>query len=252
VFTLGALPRDEAKCRVLEEVADAAHEVLAGRTLKVREVTKALALEQPFLLRVAAATGRLLIRWNASMIWLIPNERPDIDPEDARLELARRFLRWFGPVSRAQFTKWVGLDPPDPKMTWDALGKELQPLEVGGESRCILEADAEAFVGAEPVEGVRLLPHSDPFIKIDEELTVPDPELRREIFVRFNMKPAFWPVSGGLLVDGEIAGSWARQQRRVTVHPWRKLGRDVREAVEEEALGFPIASKSKAEVRWSG
>lgn len=252
VFTLGSLPRDPAKCRALEDVADAAIDVLAGRTLKVREVSDALGLDEPFMmLRAAGSTGRLLIRWNASMIWLVPNERPAIDPEDARLELARRFLRWFAPATRAQYTKWVAASPADAKATWEALGNELQAVELDAETRYVLKDDADALAGAEPVEGVRLVPHSDPLIKIDDELVVPNPNLRLEIFPRHKPNTDFWPVSGGLLVNGEISGSWARQQRRVTIHPWRKLGRALREKVEEEALGLPIASKSKAEVLWS-
>ena len=251
VFTLGSLPRDPDKCRALEEIADAAHKVLDGRTLEVRQVWDALALEEPFLLRAAAATGRLLIRWNASKIWLIANDRPSVDPEDARVELARRFLRWFAPATRAQYAKWVATSPADAKATWDALGKQLQSVELDGETRYVLKDDADALTGAEPVQGIRLIPHGDPLIKIDDDLVVRDATHRFEIFPRHKSQSEFWPVSGGLLVNGEFAGSWARQQRRVTVHPWKKLGRPQREAIEQEALGFPIAAKSKAEVRWA-
>jgi hypothetical protein len=252
IFTIGSLPRDPDKCRALEDVADAAINFLAGRTLKVREVSNALRLDEPFMmLRAAGSTGRLLIRWNASMIWLVPNERPDIDPEEARLELARRFLRWFAPATRDQYAKWVAAEPADAKRTWEALSSELESVELGNETRYVLRSDADALAGAAVVEGVRLLPHADPLIKIDGELAVPDPTLRLEIFPSFKSKPTFWPVSGGLLLNGEFAGSWARQQRRVTVHPWQKLPRRVRESVEREALAFPIASKSKAAVVWT-
>lgn len=250
VFTLGSLPRDGDKRRALEETADAAHDVLRGQTLEVREVSHALRLEQPFFLRAAAVTGRLLIRWNASKIWLIPNERPDIDPEDARLELARRFLRWFAPVTRDQYMKWTGVERSDARATWDALGSELQTVELDGESRYLLSEDADALANSEPIESVRLIPHADPVIKIDAGLVVPDERLRSEIFPDLKNKPEFWPVSGALIVNGVVAGSWARQQRRVTVHPWRKLGRGARETVEHEALGFPIAAKPRAGVRW--
>jgi hypothetical protein len=250
VFTIGSLPRDPPRCRALEEVADAACGVLAGRMLQVREVSEVLALDEPFLIRAAGSTGRLLIRWNASTIWLVPNERPDIDPEDARLELARRFLRWFAPATRDQYAKWVAAAPADAKQTWQALSGEIVPVQLGDETRYVLRTDADKLARAEAVDGVRLLPHADPLIKIDGELVVLDTTLRREIYPSFKAKPDFWPVSGGLLVNGEFRGSWARQQRRVTVHPWRKLSRAVREQIEAEALSFPIASKSKAELRW--
>ncbi len=252
VFTVGSLPRDAARCNALEEVADAALDVLQGQTMKVRQVADALGLEEPFsMIRAAGATGRLLIRWNASMIWIVPNERPVIDPEDARRELARRFLRWFAPATRDQYTKWVAATPADAKTTWRTLENELSEVDVGGETRYVLREDVEALAGTEPIEGVRLVPHGDPLIKTDAHLTVPDTKERLEIYPDLKTKPDFWPVSGGVLVDGRFVGSWARQQRRVTVNPWRKLSRRVREAIEHEALAFPTAAKSKAEVLWS-
>jgi hypothetical protein len=51
-------------------------------------------------------------------------------------------------------------------------------------------------------------------------------------------------------VDGELLGGWERRQRRVTIRPWRNLPKKHRGAAEEEALRFPIASGSKAEVHW--
>lgn len=97
---------------------------------------------------------------------------------------------------------------------------------------------------------MRLVPHNDPYIKIDGELVVPDRERRLEVFPLPGVRTEFWPVAGALLVDGEIVGSWARQQRRVTVNPWKRLAATVREAVAEEALDFPIP-RGRAEVRWT-
>jgi hypothetical protein len=234
----------------LERVADEALALLGGRTLEVREVENVLAQQEPFIVKAAGRTGRLLIRWNASRIWLIPNERPDIDAEDARRELARRFLRWFAPVTCERFSWWVGIDPREARTTWEGLANELCDVELEGESRAILEADVEALTEAEPVEGVRLIPHGDPLIKLDGPLVVRNPERRLEVFPSSKVKTSFWPVAGALLVDGEIVGSWARQQRRVTINPWKRLPARTREALEAEALGFPIAAKAPAQVRW--
>lgn len=201
-------------------------------------------------MKVAAIAGTLHIRWDASSIWVIPVERPDTDPEDARLELARRFLRWLGPATDDRFAWWAGIDEQDAKRTWDALAPELVPVELDGATRFVVTSDEESLVGAEPARGVRLVPHGDPYIKIDGELVVPDRERRLEVFPLPGVRTEFWPVAGALLVDGEIVGSWARQQRRVTVNPWKRLAATVREAVAEEALDFPIP-RGRAEVRWT-
>ncbi len=59
-------------------------------------------------LRYAAPTGRVLIRWDAARqptVWMVP--APDIDPLDARLELARRYLHVFGPATAGSFATWA-------------------------------------------------------------------------------------------------------------------------------------------------
>ncbi len=43
-----------------------------------------------------------------------------------------------------------------------------------------------------------------------------------------------------LLVDGEIAGTWRRDQSRVTVSVWRALTRAQIAAVEAEASALPL------------
>jgi hypothetical protein len=57
-------------------------------------------------------------------------------------------------------------------------------------------------------------------------------------------------IPGAILVDGEVVGGWQRQQRKVTLHPFGRLPAGVREAIEEEALTFPIQATSTASVSW--
>jgi hypothetical protein len=56
----------------------------------------------PNSLRYAAPTGTVLLRWDGSrqpVVWMVPP--PDMDPWQARLELARRYLHVFGPTMPA-------------------------------------------------------------------------------------------------------------------------------------------------------
>jgi len=245
VFTIGASSRDPDRVAALETVADDVHRVLQGRTLRAREVYDALPhYERGMAVRGATITGRIHIRWDASKIWLTPVDRPDVDVEDARLELARRFVRWFGPVTERRFAWWVGLEGSDVRETWERLRPELAAVEVFGEERLVLTESVDALRDAVTPSGVRFVPHGDPVIKIDPELV--DEAHRDEVFPRPKFKSSFWPVAGALLIDGEFAGSWARQQRKVTVNPWRRLSPREREAVEKEALAFPIAGGSSS------
>ncbi len=133
-------------------------------TVTVREVTERRGLAHPTNLRDVSLTGRVHIRWNASNIWLIPVDRPEIDADDARRELARRHLRCFGPTTAARLARWTGVEARDAALTWSSIEAELEPVDIDGvegERRFMLEADVDALLAAEPIAGVRLLPYDD-------------------------------------------------------------------------------------------
>jgi hypothetical protein len=254
VFTLGARPRDAEQAARLDRLADEIHDAARGETLTVRELASRLPHGDRILVKTTGPTGRIHIRWDASNIWLIPVERPDLDPEDARLELGRRFIRSFGPTTKALLTRWTGVSTDDAAATWKALEPALVEVTLvgdearSGETRFALATAVDALTRAEPVEGVRLIPFDDTFAKLDKELLVADRANREMVFPPVGMSRGYIP--GPVLVDGEIVGVWGRQQRKVTIHAWRRLGASVRAAIEEEALSFPIAGTSALSVRW--
>jgi hypothetical protein len=88
----------------------------------------------------------------------------------------------------------------------------------------------------------------DPLTKLDKELLVRDEELRRRVLPPYGAGPGYVP--GAVVVDGEIVGGWQRQQRKVTIHPFTRLSASVREAIEREALAFPIAGTARPSVGW--
>jgi len=55
---------------------------------------------------------------------------------------------------------------------------------------------------------------------------------------------------GGLLVDGELVGTWRRAQGTVTVQTWRRLSRAARDADEAEAASLPLPGIRGVTVRW--
>lgn len=252
IFTLGSAPRDPERVRQLDRLADGVHRVTQGRIVTVREVTGLLGLAHQTHIRDVTLTGRVHIRWNASQIWIIPVDRPEIDAEDARRELARRHPHWFGPTTVARLARWTGVEARDAALTWASIEPELEPVDIDGAEgrrRYMLEADINALASAEPIAGVRLLPYDDAYTKPDGEVLVPDPSLRARVLPLVGQS-TLGHTPGAILVDGEIVGSWQRQQRKVTVHPWSKLPPAVRDAIEAEALAFPIAGSSKPSVAW--
>jgi hypothetical protein len=98
------------------------------------------------------------------------------------------------------------------------------------------------------VAPARLLPSGDAYFLLqgtDRELVVPDAGRRRELWT-----PRVWP--GGLLVGGEIAGTWRRADTVLTVQSWRRLSRAERDAVtaEAESLPLPGIEGRRIVVRW--
>jgi len=245
VFTLGSMPRDREGRAEIETMTDRVLDVLDGREMRVRDVADKLELEHPTAIRLCGRSGRVLIRWNASRIWCYGCERPAMDEEDARLELVRRFLRWFGPQTQERFAWWAGVGPTDAAQTWRSIAHGLVAVELDGTKRFVLKKDADSLASAKPIEGVRLIHNDDPYLKADRELVLEDAAMRERIFPAPGASPGYIP--GAVLLDGEIAGVWQRQQRKVTIHPWRDLPVD---AVEAEASSFPVAGRSEAEVRW--
>jgi hypothetical protein len=55
------------------------------------------------------------------------------------------------------------------------------------------------------------------------------------------------------LLEGEIVGTWRRDQHRVTIQIWQRLRRGAREAVQAEAESLPLPGiKEPIVVRWTG
>ena len=249
IFTLGSYPRDPERAADLERVADEVHELTGGRMTPSRDLPRDLG-GRPLRVRNTAITGRVHIRWDAANIWVIPVDRPSIDVEDARRELARRFLHWYGPATAKRLASWTGVEPRDALETWHSIEAEVVPVEIEGikERRFMLAGDIDDLRSAKPIDGVRLLPMDDPFTKLDHELLIADPASRARALPKVGRSPGYIP--GAVLVDGEIVGAWQRQQRNVTVHPFSERPNRVREAIEAEALAFPIAGTAAPSVRW--
>jgi hypothetical protein len=108
VFTLGRLPDDARRRARAEDMAARLHAFLAGRRLKDNEAQKGLGVGNA--VKYATTTGTVLIRWEgarAPEIWSVPP--PEVEPSEARRELARRYLHVSGPATPQAFGDWAGI-----------------------------------------------------------------------------------------------------------------------------------------------
>lgn len=252
VFTLGRLPDEAEGRRFAQAMADRLEAFLDGRRMSYGEAGRGLGVH-PNALRYGAPTGRILIRWEGArqpIVWTVP--APDVDPLEARLELARRHLHVFGPTTAESFAEWAGIAPVRGRAAFAALGDALMPVRTPIGDAWIL-AREEAGFRASPkaaapatAAGARLLPSGDTWFLLqgaDRELLVPAAERRPQLWT-----PRVWP--GAVLVGGEVVGIWRRAGGKVSVRPWRRLSPTEREAVELEAAGLPLPGIGRISVRW--
>ncbi len=251
VFSLGRLPDDAPGRRRAEDLARRLQAFVAGGTMTYGEAGRGLGVS-PNSLRYAAATGTVLIRWDGARqptVWTVPP--PDVDPRDARLELARRYLHVFGPATPDGFAQWAGIRPRAAgRAAFDALVGSLTPVRTPVADAWILTADEPTFRDpGRPTASARLLPSGDAYFLLqgaDRELLVADPNHRRALWT-----PRVWP--GALIVAGEIVGTWRRAQADVTVESWRRLSPVERDAVEAEAGSMRLPGIGQpVRVRWNG
>ena len=239
IFALGILPRDPAVAAAVEQLSRRARDTLPEPRYKTEAETSvdpippivAEHLRRRPIWRLVHAIAGVLVRWDASSTLMLPGPAPQADPEDARRELARRFLRSLGPATPARFARWAAVTPADAATTFGALADELVEVRWQGGSGAVLAADCERLAGAEPVAGIRLLSFGgDPVLQPGEDVVSPG-------IARAALPP--WACTGLALCDGRIVAAWGRSSGRITLLALTQLGREHSRAIERAAARLP-------------
>ncbi len=168
-----------------------------------------------------------------------------IDPEDALVEVARRYLRAYGPATKSDFARWWGNWEGVGTAAWAGLAGELAPVSVEGRRADILDADLATVSGSITSRSIQLLPPFDPYLMGHAGRG----HLFDVVYAPRVSRVAGW-ISAVVLVDGRVAGTWthqaAKQVLNVRVEPFAKLNAktlaEVRRLSESLALSLGLTA----------
>jgi Winged helix DNA-binding domain len=221
-------------------LVEAIGEALNGQVLTREELVEKVARGRPEHIRQVMRSGwgmilkpvarRGLLCFGPSRGQSVTFVRPqqwlsawrEVDPNEALLEVARRYLRAYGPATQEDFARWWGHWSGVGKAAWSGLGDELVPVAVAGRRADLLASDAERIAKQRTAESVQLLPAFDPYLMGHSS--------RDHIVEAANLskvsRTAGW-ISAVVLVDGQVAGTWThvapKGTLRITVEPFRRL-----------------------------
>jgi hypothetical protein len=57
-------------------------------------------------------------------------------------------------------------------------------------------------------------------------------------------------LAGTVLLDGDLVAAWGRVQHKVTLAPWRTLGRDEVDRIDAEVATMAGPIGREVEIRW--
>ena len=186
--------------------------------------------------------------WMSSADYLVGG-RSVPDPEECMVELVRKYIECYGPVSREDIAYWSFLLKKDVDMALEALKKDLtkENLPSGQEYFSFGEDSREA---PEPPSAV-ILPEFDSLMMGYKDKS------------RFLSQDTVKKVFGGLaavnrtiLLDGFVAATWKRKKNAagmiVDVSPLRTLKAGEKRSIEEEFGNYADYQGTKISVQFKG
>ncbi len=184
--------------------------------------------EMPF--RLAALRAGLELEDGTSPPVLRPV--PGLVPAEAvppRLDVVRAYLRLLGPATHQHVAGYLDAPVKDVQAHWP---EDAVEARVDGERRWLLSSDADRLEDGPP-RGARLLGPFDLYLQARDRALLVDRAERVKDLWRMLGRP------GGVLVDGEIVGTWRARRSgnsvTVTVSLWDTVPRAATNAIAEQA-----------------
>ncbi|TLG01903.1 winged helix DNA-binding domain-containing protein [Nocardia cyriacigeorgica] len=154
------------------------------------------------LFRTAGCRAQILVgadERRATLLYPAP-DHPREHPRRPRAALLDTFFHVNGPITRALFADWLGVEPADIAQVWQ--GADLVPVRIDDRRYSLPAAVIDHMLAAPDPSGTVLVPPHDPYLRqTDRALLVPDAARRKLIW-----RPVSAP--GAVLDAGEVMGIW--------------------------------------------
>src|SRR5438270_6897520 len=169
-----------------------------------------------------------------------------MDPENATVAAAERYLSAYGPATKQDFTRWWGAWLGVGTAAWKTLDEKLVSVSVEGQKAQMLGDDLKRLPTNSQRPSVQLLPGFDPYLM--------GHATRDHLFDKAHRwkvsRVAGW-ISPVVLVDGRVLGVWThtvtKQRLRLELKPFAVLPPRVIKEVAARAESIAQALGAKVE-----
>ena len=150
-------------------------------------------------------------------------------------EITRRYLNAYGPATRGDYARWLGIAMARVKAMLKDLNAAVVEVDVEGTKAWMLAGDVSRARNAKLSRSVRLLPAFDQYVVVT---SLHARHLLPGDFKKAIFRPQGW-ISPVLLVNGRMDGVWRHAKKgsrtEVRIEPFVKMPAWAWRAAEKEA-----------------
>lgn len=173
--------------------------------------------------------------WTSTGVWLGKAVNPP-DPFECSVELIRKYIEGYGPVTPADIAYWSGHRKRDVSEIMKSLKSDLMEESFEGSKEKYYSLNGFGQESEDP-PGVILLPRFDSLMMgHNDKSRVMRPELRNKVFSGAGI------INPTVLLDGFVAGTWNKKAKPgsldVTVTPFRHLSKSDRDKIRHGFSSF--------------
>jgi hypothetical protein len=154
--------------------------------------------------------------------------RDEVDLDEARDLVVRRYLSGFGPARRQEIADWAGMNASDVATALERLELRRFRDEAGKE---LIDVPRAPLPDPDTPAPPRFLPAWDATLLVHARRTQILPEEYRPRIFNTKTPHSF----NTFLVDGAVAGTWRHDDGRIALDPFSRLDSATRRALDDEA-----------------